>query len=255
MKIVLLGHEDLASLYAQQRVIAAAPQHEYSVFLSGNLPVAPETPDALTKLAALDARLCADYRAKYRLSRALLDAGTLPSPNSDAGQDLLENLEPDLIVSIRYRRILDREIIAVPRLGVINLHSGVLPDYKGVMATFWAMLHGETMIGATLHRIIDRGIDTGPVVGIRRIRADYTKSYLANVLRLYGPGCGMLVEALRDLEAGKPLDSARQRHGGRYFSTPEAAHMQAFQAKGLELANGGELAEIDEGRAQEARDG
>lgn len=245
MKIVLLGHDDLPSLHALQRVISAAPQHDYAVFFSGDLPTRLDTPRDLLELAAVDARLCGEFRQAGRLAQPLFDAGTLPVPNSVAGLELMRRLAPDLIVSIRYRRILKDEAIAIPRLGVLNLHSGVLPDYKGVMATFWAMLNKEEIIGATLHRIVDSGIDTGPVIGIRPVPADYGSSYLANVLRLYGPGCDMIVEAIQALETGKEPETTAQAPGGEYFSTPEADDFRRFAALGLELASGRELAEIE----------
>ena len=245
MKIVLLGHDDLPSLHALQRVISAVPQHDYVAFFSGDLPTRLDTPRDLLELAAVDARLCGEFRQAGRLAQPLLDAGTLPDPNSVAGLELMRRLAPDLIVSIRYRRILKDEAIAIPRLGVLNLHSGVLPDYKGVMATFWAMLNKEEIIGATLHRIVDSGIDTGPVIGIRPVPADYGSSYLANVLRLYGPGCDMIVEAIQALETGKEPETTAQAPGGEYFSTPEADDFRRFAALGLELASGRELAEIE----------
>ncbi len=241
MKIVLLGHEDLPSLYALQRLIAAIPNHDYTVLLSGDLPQAEDSPPELQYLADVDARLCAAFRAKIQLAKPLQDATLLPQPNSAAGRAVLENLEPDLVVSVRYRRILKSAAIAIPRLGVLNLHSGVLPDYKGVMATFWAMLHDETDIGATLHRIVDDGIDTGPVIGVRRIPADYGATYLANVLRLYGPGCAMMVDAIETLAAGGTPRAAAQPPGGRYFSTPRSADIETFSNRGLVLVNGLEL--------------
>ena len=245
MKIVLLGHDDLPSLYALQRVIEAAPQHSYTAFFSGDLSAISELPVELSQLAAIDAGLCARLRESGRLAKPLVEAGTLPQPNSESGRDALRALAPDLIVSIRYRRILKSDAIAIPRLGVLNLHSGVLPDYKGVMATFWAMLNNEAEIGATLHRIVDSGIDTGPVIGICRISANYTSSYLANVLRLYGPGCHLVARALEQLENGREPEAWPQDAGGRYFSTPEAADIRAFGDRGLVLANGGELAELE----------
>ena len=245
MKIVLLGHDDLPSLYALQRVIEGAPHHDCVVLLSGDLAAAGEIPRDLQHLAAIDARLCAELRATGRHARPLLEAATLPAPNSEAGQGVLESLGPDLVVSIRYRRILRSEVIANPRLGVLNLHSGVLPDYKGVMATFWAMLHNEAEIGATLHRIVDDGIDTGPVVGIRRLAADYGATYLANVLRLYGPGCDMVIRAIETLATGETLRVAAQRPGGRYFSTPRGPDVETFRKQGLVLANGLEMAEVE----------
>lgn len=242
MKIVLLGHDDLPSLYALQRVIEGAPQHDYVAFFSGNLPSPPETPRELAELAGIDARLCARLRESDRLARPLLEAEDLPRPNSAAGREVLARAEPDLIVSIRYRRILKDAAIAIPSRGVLNLHSGVLPDYKGVMATFWAMLHGEDTIGATLHRIVDGGIDTGPVLGIRRIPADYRSSYLANVLRLYGPGCELITAALQAIAGGTAPAATPQEPGGRYFSTPGPADLEAFRERGLRLADGREWA-------------
>ncbi len=245
MRIVLLGHDDLPSLYALQRVIEGAPQHDYVAFFSGDLPGSAETPRDLAELARIDACLCARLRDSGRLARPLLDAGVLTRPNAAAGRAVLEAVAPDLIVSIRYRRILKDAAIAVPRLGVLNLHSGVLPDYKGVMATFWAMLHGAATIGATLHRIVDGGIDTGPVIGIRRIPADYGTSYLANVLRLYGPGCELVTAALAAITAGRQPAATAQKPGGHYFSTPGVADLEAFRAQGLRLADGFEWAYLE----------
>jgi len=245
LKIVLLGHDDLPSLYALQRVIEAAPQHGYTALFSVDLPAGRDAPDALRELAEVDARLCERLRQSGRLPKPLLDAGALPQPNSSQGLETLERLAPDLVISIRYRRILQDEAIAIPRLGVLNLHSGLLPDYKGVMATFWAMLHGEPTIGATLHRIVDSGIDTGPVIGLCRIPAAYGSSYLANVLRLYGPGCELIAAALQVLAAGREPAATPQESGGRYFSTPRVSDIEAFKERGLVLANGGEMAEIE----------
>lgn len=245
MRIVLLGHDDLPSLYALQRVIEGAPEHDYVAFFSGELPDSPGTPRALAELASIDARLCARLRDSGRLARPLLEAGDLPQPNSAAGRDVLATVAPDLLVSIRYRRILRDAVIAVPPRGVLNLHSGVLPDYKGVMATFWAMLHGADTIGATLHRIVDDGIDTGPILAIRRIPADYRASYLANVLRLYAPGCELITAALQAIAAGRAVAATPQEPGGRYFSSPGAADLGAFRERGLRLADGREWAYLE----------
>ena len=245
MRIALLGHDDLPSLYALQRVVEGAPQHDYVAFFSGDLPYSAEMPRDLLALARTDARLCARLRESGCLAAALLDAVDLPQPNSTTGREVLEAVAPDLIVSIRYRRILKDAVIAMPPLGILNLHSGVLPDYKGVMATFWAMLHGTATIGATLHRIVDGGIDTGPVIGIGRIPADYGSSYLANVLRLYGPGCELVTGALRAIAAGREVAASPQKPGGRYFSTPGVADLRAFSDRGLRLADGREWARLE----------
>ncbi len=154
----------------------------------------------------------------------------------------MRECNPDLIVSIRYRRILRDDAIGVPRQGVLNLHSGILLDYRGVMPTFWAMLNDEVEIGTTLHRIVDSGIDTGPIIGISRTATNRGESYLANVLRLYQEGCSMLATAISDLDRGKPLAESHQLSSpGAYFSTPDEPAIEAFTAKGLRFVTGTEL--------------
>ncbi len=241
MKIVLLGHEDLASLYALDTLVAANPGHDYTVFWSGALK-ASTGPDALATLADIDARLYREYLARPETSKVFTQAKSLPQPNEPAGLSLLEAESPDLVVSIRYRRILKDAAIGIPVHGVLNLHSGILPDYRGVMATFWAMLHDEAEIGTTLHRIVDAGIDTGPVLAITRRPADYGATYLANVLALYADGVLELGRAIGAIERGEEAGGAGQSASeGAYFGPPGAADVEKFLAKGLKLADGAEF--------------
>jgi methionyl-tRNA formyltransferase len=243
MNIVLLGHRDIASLFALNRLITLCPEHGYTAFHSGPLKSEQPVPDALLKLAKIDAKLCGQYLAEFEVAAALRSARELPAPNSPEGLQLLTDCDPDLIVSIRYRRILRDDAIAVPRHGILNLHSGILPDYRGVMATFWAMLNNEPEIGATLHRIVDSGVDTGPVIGISRVKTQLQESYLANVLSLYIEGCTMLANSLKAVSRGKiQRDAPPPTRPGRYYSTPDDAAIKRFLAKNLSLVRGNELA-------------
>jgi len=236
VNIVLLGHDDAPSLYALSLLMQRAPAHDYGCFLSGQVGGAPVHP-ALARLAAVDHELCRRLRADPAFPDALAAAEDLPAPNSPEGLDRLAAAAPDLVVSIRYRRILRDGAIAIPAHGVLNLHSGILPDYKGVMATFWAMLAGEPGIGCTLHRIVDAGIDTGPVIGIARHPVDPDGSYLANLLAMYPAGVAMMAGAIEVLAAGRSLETVPQAGAtGNYFSAPDAAAVDRFLAAELVLA-------------------
>ncbi len=242
MNIILLGHRDIASLFALNRLIALSPEHHYTAFTSGTLTAEKPVPDALVELARIDAELCKQYLAEYPVANVLRAAPELQAPNSAEGLQRLAECEPDLIVSIRYRRILRDAAISIPRQGILNLHSGILPDYRGVMATFWAMLNDEPEIGCTLHWIVDSGIDTGPVIGISRTATRPAESYLQNLLRLYSDGGEMLVSAIADRDCGKTLGGNPQSPSvGRYFSTPDEAAIKAFTAQNLCMASGEEL--------------
>lgn len=110
------------------------------------------------------------------------------------------------------------------------------------MATFWAMLNDEPEIGCTLHRIVDSGIDTGPVIGVSRARTAAGKSYLANVLGLYQGGGELVADAIDAIAAGKPIPGTRQiGSGGRYYSTPGAGDIERFLGKNMILADATEL--------------
>ncbi len=192
--------------------------------------------------AQVDAQLYKQYLAEYPVAGVVRAARNLQAPNSPAGLQLMADCEPDLIVSIRYRRILRDAAIAIPRHGILNLHSGMLPDYRGVMATFWAMLNDEPEIGATLHRIVDSGIDTGPVIGISRVQTQPRESYLANVLGLYIDGCSLLANTVDAMIRGEFRCVVPPPTGsGRYYSTPDEAAIKAFTAQNLCMASGEEL--------------
>lgn len=249
MNIVLLGHHDVASLYALNRLVELLPEHHYSVLLSSRSTAARFPDSGLAELDRADADLCQRFLRGEIIGPVAAELTgpndfAFDNPNSPEGLRLISELQPDLVVSIRYRRILHDAAIAVPRHGVLNLHSGILPDYRGVMATFWAMLAGEREIGTTLHRIVDSGIDTGPIIGIARRATRPGLSYLGNVLGLYADGCDMLVQAVRAIAAGRPLSASPQAAEGPYYSAPGAADIRRFERRHLSLFGPQDVAEI-----------
>lgn len=80
----------------------------------------------------------------------------------------LEGLRPDLLVVSIYDKILPPEVLAIPRLGGINLHPSLLPRWRGPSPVARAILSGESETGFTLH-LMDEGVDTGPLLAQRRI--------------------------------------------------------------------------------------
>jgi methionyl-tRNA formyltransferase len=83
--------------------------------------------------------------------------------NSPATADLLRSLEPDLIL-MSAAPILKRDIFATPRLGCVNVHRGIAPEYRGEWTLFWALYRRDyEHLGVTIHSV-DDGVDTGPVL-------------------------------------------------------------------------------------------
>lgn len=77
-------------------------------------------------------------------------------------------LQPDLIWCSSYSMILRPEVLGVPRLGGINVHGALLPEYRGSNPLQWAILEGETVTGVTLHEM-SAGIDEGAIIDRRMV--------------------------------------------------------------------------------------
>ena len=75
----------------------------------------------------------------------------------------LAALAPDFIFSFYYRNLLPRAVLAAARRGALNMHGSLLPRFRGRAPVNWAVLHGATETGATLHYMVDRA-DAGDIV-------------------------------------------------------------------------------------------
>jgi len=77
--------------------------------------------------------------------------------------DEVRAAEVDVILNIHSLFIINKEVVNAPRIGCFNIHPGPLPRYAGLNAVSWAIYHGETSHGVTIHKM-EPGIDTGPIV-------------------------------------------------------------------------------------------
>lgn len=78
-------------------------------------------------------------------------------------------MKPDLGFSIRYNKIIPENIIEKFKIGIFNTHGGILPDYRGTYSNMNCLINHEKEYGVTLHKI-DKGIDTGDIVDILKIK-------------------------------------------------------------------------------------
>jgi len=261
MRITLLANNDLPACLALNLLWPAlAAEHELSLILSSRVGRAAHRPPALERLAFFEQGLFTDIlfprldaaapvTAELKtFTRLAADAGAsirvLNRINQGEDHAVFAAGVPDLVLSIRYGVILRRQVLAVPRCGVLNLHSGLLPDYQGVMATFRALLAGDERLGTTLHYIDDDRVDTGPVVATSSLPVRPGASYLWHVLALYEAGCANVVRAVEAIAAGATPQAVPQRGAGRYFSFPDEAELTTFTAMGLQLATAADVVPV-----------
>ncbi len=120
---------------------------------------------------------------------------------SDEAFEYFARVAPDVVVIIAYGQIIPARLIAMPRLGWINLHGSLLPKYRGAAPIHWAIANGETRTGLTTMSI-DAGLDTGPMLlkWETAIGADETAPELYT--RMAEAGGPLMVSTLRGLAAG-----------------------------------------------------
>ena len=85
------------------------------------------------------------------------------NPNTPEFIESLQRYAPDFIFSFYYRNMLCEEILNIPSQGAYNLHGSLLPKYRGRVPVNWAVLHGETETGATLHEMTVKP-DAGAII-------------------------------------------------------------------------------------------
>lgn len=131
---------------------------------------------------------------------------------SEDGFQHIQRIGPDLVVIIAYGQIISARLIAIPRLGWVNVHASLLPKYRGAAPINWAIVSGETRTGVTTMQI-DPGLDTGPMLLKREVDIDPDETAPELAARLAEAGAPLITETLRGLAAGElkatPQDSTQ----------------------------------------------
>lgn len=83
--------------------------------------------------------------------------------NSQTIIEKIKKIQPDLLITAHFEKLIKRDIIAIPRRGCLNLHPSLLPYYRGMAPQHWPIINGEKETGITVH-FIDETADTGNIV-------------------------------------------------------------------------------------------
>ena len=127
----------------------------------------------------------------------------------------LARLAPDIVAVAAYGQILPKTILDVPRFGCLNVHTSLLPKYRGAAPIQWAILNGDRETGVTIMNM-DVGLDTGDILS--QGRTSITVADNAETLhdRLAELGSRLLVETMRSLAAGNIAPTPQPAEGISY---------------------------------------
>lgn len=219
MKIVLFLNQDIHCKSAFSLLSESLKHHEVKIILSQKVGKVDDLPKEIMAMRQLE---------KWEITEEFSSYEDINSAQAFAD---LKKFSPDLMISIRFGQIFkNSDLIRLPRFGIINLHSGILPDYRGIMASFWAILHGEKNLGMTLHYVVDSGIDTGGIIDVFKSEIDWNLPLISNIANLYPRGCEMIVQTMKKIFSGERINTIDQAalSKGPYFSYPTKADVEKF---------------------------
>ena len=200
MRIVFMGTPDFA--VSSLRALAGAGHEVCGVFTQPDKPKnrGMKLQQSPVKQCALELGLPVYQPAKLRDGEAL---------------SILRALKPDLIAVAAYGKLLPADILELPPLGCVNVHSSLLPKYRGAAPINWAILNGEEETGVTIMYMAE-GMDTGDILAQASTPIGIDENAAQLFDRLAELGAGLLVETVKELETGTaspvPQDETLSSH-------------------------------------------
>lgn len=138
----------------------------------------------------------------------------------------IKELNPDLIVVVAYGRIIPENIINIPKYGIINVHSSLLPKYRGAAPINAAIMNGEEKSGVTIMYIAPE-LDAGDIILKREVEITEEETFLTLHDKLKEIGAEALSEAVEKIFAGTN-DRIPQNH-------EEATFVKPFKKEDLQI--------------------
>lgn len=132
---------------------------------------------------------------------------------------LLRSLAPDFLFSFYFRKMIPKEVLAIPAKGALNMHGSLLPHFRGRAPVNWAILKGATVTGASLHYMVEKP-DAGDLVDQERVPIGPDDDALTVARRVGDAAVTLLARSWPKLKAGTaprlPLDVSKgSLFGGR----------------------------------------
>ncbi|MEN6336948.1 MAG: formyltransferase family protein [Phycisphaerales bacterium] len=137
---------------------------------------------------------------------------------------------PDILVSIGGNQIFKRDLIHAAPQGMLNLHTSLLPQYRGLMPTFWVLKNDEKETGVSVF-VVDEGIDSGEILVQRRVPI-HGQTQARLIRETKRVGMDALVEALLAIKTDTTMRLPNPDASSTYFKFPTREDVKEFYRRG-----------------------
>jgi methionyl-tRNA formyltransferase len=148
--------------------------------------------------------------------------------------DELRSMSPDVIISVSCPQIFKTPLIELPPKGLLNVHGAILPQYRGVMPSFWMLANGERKAGVSVY-FVNEQIDAGDLCGQRVFDISPDESLDGFLGRSKAIAADLLVDVLDDVDRGQATRTPLDLSLGSYYSWPDKDAVARFRASGRRL--------------------
>ena len=148
------------------------------------------------------------------------------SINSKDSLDILKQLKPDLLISIAGNEIFKEDLINLAPKGCLNLHTAMLPKYRGLMPTFWALKNKEKHIGVSVF-FVDEGIDSGPIIFQEKVEV-LNKTQEQLIIETKKLGMIGIIKSIELIASGSYELLKNDEKNMTYFSFPTRNDVKEF---------------------------
>lgn len=135
------------------------------------------------------------------------------TPDSINDAEMLQvvrSYKPDLFVVADYGQILSKELLSIPKIGSVNVHPSLLPEYRGAAPVQWALINGELETGVTIQYVAEK-MDAGDIIAQSRATIEPEDNTESLQRRLGMVAANMLLEVLDNMRSGS-VESKPQQH-------------------------------------------
>jgi methionyl-tRNA formyltransferase len=150
--------------------------------------------------------------------------------NHEDSVQIIKSFQPDLLISILGNQIFKDPIINLAAKGCLNLHTALLPKYRGLMPTFWVLKNNEKYTGVSVF-FVDQGIDSGPIVIQKKIEiGNRTQEELITYTKKLGMEA--IAESIDAIEKGEVDLIENDAKKKSYYSLPTKRDVRTFKKNG-----------------------
>ena len=152
------------------------------------------------------------------------------SINSEESLETLRALDADLFISITGNQIFKKPLLDIPRFGTLNLHTALLPKYRGLMPSFWVLKNKEKQTGVSVF-FVDEGIDSGPILVQKKINIE-NMSHWELIRMTKFLGMEAVLEGIELIQSGDYELIPNNEEDSTYYSFPTRQDVIEFKRGG-----------------------